>query len=260
MENPKPLLNKKIVITRPKNDVEAFAKEIEDYGGTALTFPLLEIKHRTLDEEIKSVIKNISSFDWLIFTSINGIHAFFNHLSKESMSLLHKKKFAVTGKKTAIILAEYGYTPSIIPKKYTAEHLAEQIIAEVDKDCSMLLLSGNLSKPLLKEKLRHCYSHFKELVVYETIKKTEVSKQLNTFLQEHEIDFLTFTSGSAATTYLSLMKEINGNISNYKIACIGPITAQEFLNEDITPTVVAEEYTIQGLLQELVNYYEEVEK
>jgi uroporphyrinogen-III synthase len=255
----KPFLNKKIVITRPKEGVEAFAKQIENYGGTALTFPLLEIKHRIIDEEINSIIKNISSFDWLIFTSINGIHAFFNLLPNESMSLLHNKKFAVTGKKTAIILAEYGYAASIIPEKYTAEYLAEDIIAEVDKDSSLLLISGNLSKPMLKEKLMQVYSNFQEIVVYDTMKRTDVSKQLFTFLQEHEIDFLTFTSGSAASTYLHILKENNVNLSKYKVACIGPITAQEFLRENINPTVVASEYTSEGLLGAMIKYYEEVE-
>ncbi|OZM57881.1 hypothetical protein CIB95_05860 [Lottiidibacillus patelloidae] len=256
----KPLANKKVVITRPEKQSKALAKQIENYGGIPLLFPLLTIKYRENNEDIARKIEQLSQYDWIVFTSINGIHAFFKLLPKESIPILHKKKFAVIGKKTANVLSTYGFAASLLPNNYTAEHLAEELIQHANESSKVLILSGNLSKPLLRNKLEQAKFPVLEIVVYDTVQRVGIQNEFITFIQEEEIDFLTFTSGSAASVYLQLTKENNVNISKYKIACIGPITAKVFTDESINPTVIASEYTSEGLLNAIIKYYEEVKQ
>ncbi|MCM2675196.1 uroporphyrinogen-III synthase [Alkalicoccobacillus plakortidis] len=255
---PSPLHGAKVLVTRAPLQSARFVKQIEQVGGQALQVPLINVRRMAEQKELKEVLAKLSSFKWLIFTSVNGVRFFLEHLSEEDrIKLRDSAKIAAVGSQTASELNKFGLDIHLLPKKYEAESLAEAILEQTNKGDTILIPRGNLARPLLAKRLVQAERKVNDLPVYETFFPS-VAKDTITHLvrQQTKLSFLTFTSSSTVRHYVEIAQQLTNDVSHLfpdaKIVCIGNITAEEARKNGLCVAAVPEIFTTEAMVEELV--------
>ncbi|WP_404444170.1 uroporphyrinogen-III synthase [Sutcliffiella horikoshii] len=243
MDRTLPLADKRILITRSKEQARYFSKQIAALGGTSLEVPLIQFQQVSDTWQVKVDIKaNISHFEWIVFTSVNGVKYFFElyqgHLPN---------KIAVVGEKTKLAMEALGYKVDLVPNRFSAEDLIESFNKE--KRSSVLLIQGNLARPLLREELSRIGYNVKQIVVYENVIRVPDEKEWN-LVKEGKVDLYTFTSPSTVHNFMELFGLPEG-----PVATIGPITKHAAEKAGINVAISPSLYTMDGLLEEIVQYF-----
>lgn len=253
------LQGKKILVTRAKAQASALSLQIKKYGGIPIEIPLITCKEVENKTAIHDAIKSIHTYKWVIFTSKNGIDFFFKEYEKIKGSLAFPCKIAVVGKKTEDVLSEYGLEADLLPEKFVAESLLESLLKVVKKDDRILFPRGNLARSIIPNSLRENYIYVNELDVYENVIDNNSKEQLYQLIKRREIDVVTFTSSSTVDNFVALLEGTNWRnfISEVIFASIGPITSKTMVNHNLPVHVEPKEYTIQGMLNSMMEILKE---
>ncbi|ANB60569.1 uroporphyrinogen-III synthase [Anoxybacteroides amylolyticum] len=249
-----PLSGKTVLVTREKEQARAFSEQLKKAGAIPLEIPLISVSAVSETKEIKECVRHLSRYDWLVFTSANGVRFFFTFI-RDTMPL---PNVAVVGKKTATALEKRGITPSVVPDEFIAEGLAEAMKSLVKPNDRVLLVKGNLARPALKESLVHLGADVTDLVVYETKMNDSSKAQLLDLLKKNAIDILTFTSPSTVESFMNVMNEIKWEplLAHCVIACIGPVTKQAAENVGLMVHICPEQYTIDGMIKAMETFFQ----
>ncbi|MDQ0216465.1 uroporphyrinogen-III synthase [Oikeobacillus pervagus] len=262
MNSVQTLADKHILITRAKRQAKEFADKIEQLGGIPHTVSLIEFKPY-LDPNKSLYVSEISSYDWIILTSINGVHAFFDELNKAGIQKDEIiAKFAVVGTKTNAVLKQYGFEAAFIPAKFTADDFVKAIEKGEFFAKKALIPKGNLARNIIAEKLKELGGTADEWIVYETYFPDEEKEHLLHLLQNEQLHMITFTSSSTVRHFMRVVKglQLEQKLSGIVFACIGPVAKTTAISYGLSVEVCPEEYTIDGLLQEMCKYYEKEEQ
>jgi len=248
---------KRILVTRAKEQAASFSEKISELGGIPIEIPLIKIQPPKNLEQIEQALADINRYDWLVFTSVNGVQYFFHFLEKYNICLQKGKqpKIAVVGKKTLQALEQRGITVDLIPEQFVAENLLEKLREKVTAGDSVLLARGNLARSLLPEKLREMGVHVNDLIIYETVLNYEKQAELKQLLKSRSLDIITFTSSSTVTNFVELLEGTGWRdwLDHTQIVCIGPITEKTALEAGMNVDIVAKEYTIAGIIEAIIN-------
>lgn len=238
-----PLADKRILITRSKEQARYFSRQIQALGGTSLEVPLIQFQKVSSSDRVSTEIyESIPHYEWIVFTSVNGVEYFFE-LFEDRLT----NRIAAVGKKTKNALEALGYKVDLVPERFSAEDLVESF--EKLTPSSVLLIQGNLARPLLREELGRIGYNVKQIVVYENKLRVPEEKEMNV-LKKGKVDLYTFTSPSTVHNYIELFGLPNG-----PVATIGPITRQAAERAGVKVAISPEEYTMDGLLEEIVQYF-----
>ncbi|MFN4132451.1 MAG: uroporphyrinogen-III C-methyltransferase, partial [Caldimicrobium sp.] len=253
----KPLFGKKVLVTRTREQASKLSKALLDLGAEVIEIPTIEVKP-LFTEEIFDHIRKIPSYDWLIFTSENGIKYFFEALSilKLDLRILGGVKIAVIGPATENALLLKGLYADLKPEKnYTQEGLIEAFSAVEIKDKKILIIRAKKAREILPKALQERGAEVKILPIYETIKPEDSLKKLKEVIPN--LDLITFTSSSTVENFFELLQEGFLTPSPKTLfASIGPITSETLKNFGYTPHIEAKEYTIQGLVNSILEYFQ----
>ncbi|MFC7393733.1 uroporphyrinogen-III synthase [Scopulibacillus cellulosilyticus] len=258
----KPLEGKRILITRAKEQAASMVQAIEENGGVPVVIPVLSFEPAPLSAfEQQKLIDTFKKCEWLIFTSVNSIKYFF-HFADDAKDFLENVKIAVVGKKTREVLKDYGFSPDLIPETYTAEALARDLIKHENQPQSVLIPSGQLAKPYLREKLSEAGFDVKSFVVYHTVKNQASSPALIKMMIHKQLDVITFTSPSSIDFFIELLGCSNWQslVNNKVVACIGQVTAQAARAKGIKVQVTPDHFTAKSLVDTIADYYLEESK
>lgn len=247
MDRTLPLADKRILITRSKEQASYFSKQVLKLGGTPLEVPLIQFSLPDKKEEVSAELEDAAAhYDWLVFTSVNGVNHFFELHTKPLTN-----KIAAVGSKTKQALAERGYETSLVPSSYSAENLVQEISSRLDRERDTLaLIQGNLARPVLREELLRLGYNVKQITVYEN-KPISLTTEEREAVVQQELDLITFTSPSTVHNF----KKAFG-LLDVPVAVIGPITEQAAVHAGFTVAVNPEVYTIDGLLKEIITYFQ----
>ncbi len=169
MKSKKPLENIKVLITRGKDGAREMSSLIEENGGVPVVVPLLQFQPFS-DENENVYLSNLHTYEWIIFTSKNGVKFFLESLKRRNLELSSfKGKYAAVGSKTKQMCEEHGLSISFIPEDYTAEDFAEQFITKVNPTGGVLIPKGNLAGDVIASALIEANIPCSEWLVYETI-------------------------------------------------------------------------------------------
>ena len=254
-DNPqlKPLFGKRILVTRSRAQASRLTAGLEDLGADCLEAPAIRIQppadnYAALDKAIGS----LADFDWIIYTSANGVEHFFSRLSEaglDSRSLCGKKICAI-GSATAQALEKHGIKADIVPKEYRAEGILSAMYGKLKEGDKVLLPRAAEARSILPEELKRQGADVVVATAYETVAGEADGMALSEELANGSIDAVTFTSSSTVKNLLKLLGDNAPELlKNVKIAAIGPITAETCKQNGLQVTVQAQEYTIDGLIQ-----------
>ena len=255
----RPLLGRRIVITRAREQASELVKHLTDLGADCLEIPTIQVIPPNDFKPLDTAIENLSAYDWLIFTSVNGVNYFFDRLFEKGKDVrsLHHLKTAVIGPATSKRLLDFGIKNDIIPKSYRAESVVEAF-AKIDiKNKKILLPRAEQARPVLPIELSKMGAVVDEIISYRTTAVYDKADSLLAQLKERKIDLITFTSSSTVKNFHALIppNDLKNLMKNVTIASIGPITADTARDLGFNVHIVADAFTIPGLCRAILNHY-----
>lgn len=254
----RPLLGKKILVTRAKEQAKSFVKKIEKLGGTPIVVPLLAFRPPKNRERLQEALQKLATFDWLIFTSINGVRFFFQQIDEEHRKQLKNFKMAVVGTKTEQELNKYGFQAQFVPDQFVAESFADALLKWVNEGEKVLFPRGNLARSVIPTNLRNHGIEVFEFDVYETVAAKESYEEIRHLIKTKNIDYITFTSSSTVEYFADAIQGLEDEAQSVQLVGIGPITEQTALKHQLKLDLVAKVYTTDGLLEAIVNSLKEM--
>ena len=254
------LRGKRILVTRARSQALSLVQRIESLGGEVVEFPTIEIRPPESYDPLDQAINQIGCYDWLIFTSVNGVEQFLNRFEKlgKNIADLAGIEVGAIGPETAKRLTAAQIQPSLVPKQYQAEGILEALISETVLGKRILIPRAAKARDILPETLRRWGARVDVVEAYQTVLPQVDVSALCKALREGTIDMITFTSSSTATNFAAMLRDqdLPRLLSRAVIACIGPITRKTVEDLGMRPEVVSEEFTIPGLVSAMVDYFD----
>ena len=246
-----PLFGKTVLVTRARAQASKLTQKLEALGARCLEVPAIRLQepsdgYRAAD----AAIAHLADYAWVVFTSANGVEHFFARMEAagKDSRVLAGAKIAAIGSATANTLKAYGIHADLVPREFRAEGVVAALQGKFSPEDRILLPRAQEAREILPESLRKEGAAVDVVPVYETVMAEENGEALRSKLEAGEIDLVTFTSSSTVTNLIKLLGE-GAPLKHVKTAAIGPITAETCRNEGIEPDIVAEEYTIDGLVE-----------
>ncbi len=257
----RPLAGKRIAITRPREQAAALAERLEALGARVALLPAIRIAPIEDPAPLDAAIAQLSSYDWLIFTSANGVRAFAERLAATGHGWADRglARVAAIGPATAQALESAGVAVDLTPDEYIAEGILDGLGLVAGQ--RMLLARADIARRSLADELRLRGADVDEVAAYRTIAQPVAPDLLQSILDDDRVDAITFTSSSTARGLLQGLavtgRDPGEALRGVALAAIGPITAATLREYGLAPAFVAEEYTIPGLTNALVAYFTE---
>jgi uroporphyrinogen III methyltransferase/synthase len=257
--NKKSLAGKRILITRAREQSGGFAAQLKKRGAEVIEFPTIEMVPPLHWGEVDRAIDRLKSYDWIIFTSANGVDFFWQRLSERSEPprLPSSLKVCAIGPATADRLKKKRVSVRYIPKEYIAESILEGFEKMFIKGKRILLARAKKARDILPKELRKMGAEVEVVAVYRTVKPRGGSKKLKKLLAEGRIDVIAFTSSSTVNHFAELLKTENLKklLKGVTIACIGPVTARTAKEWGWKVQIQPKQYTIPDLSRAIADYY-----
>jgi len=235
------LNNQNVLVTRAKEQATVFADKIHQFGGNAWIADVTRIT--CTSKGVENI--QLYSYEWVFFTSANGVHCFFKHIQKAAE--LNHIHIAVVGEKTNQALMQYGRTADFIPSTYNAQTMAKEFLKRYTVTGRMLLVRGSKARPELVDAFSNANKVFDLLEVYKTEKNDAAKGKLKRIFEQVIPDYITFTSPFAVTAFDNLF-QIPLTIEPV-VVCIGTTTALEAEKKGWSHIIVPEKFTIEGMLE-----------
>ena len=261
----KPLLGKRILITRPRERASRFAALLREYGAEPVEVPTIQIIPPDSWEALDRALTAIHSYDWLIFTSVTGVQAFFERFDAQqrTRAALQGLSICAIGPATADELQARGAQVAVMPSEYRAEAVAESLSAFPLQGTRVLIPRAAVARDALPRALAARGAEVDVIEAYRTVLPSPgCAPDLWRLFAQASIEVVTFTSSSTVTNFVTLIGEADlpQLLRDTVVACIGPVTAETARSYGLTPTVVAREYTVPALARTLVEYFENMKR
>ena len=253
----RPLFGKRILVTRSRRQASALSRLLAREGAEPVELPTIDIQPLANSLELAEAARRLASgyhYGWVIFTSVNGVHIFFDALHSIGLDTraFAGTKICVIGPATAEALAEQGLTADLMPSRFIAEGILTALKSQDLAGTRILLPRASSARVELVHGLRGLGAEVDELTIYSSRPPSEMSSDALATLHNGEIDIVTFTSSSTVRNLAHLLDNDFGCLSGTTIACIGPVTAataKEILG--YPSHIVAQKHTVPGLVEAL---------
>ena len=254
--NRKPLRGKTILVTRARAQASQLVQKLEDKGARVLEFPTIEIFPPASPRAIDREIRRISDYDWVVFTSANGVSSFFGRMQGlgKDARIFSKSRIAAIGEATAASLERYGVQADLVPAEFTSAALFNSLKKQNQiRGKSFLLARADIAPPDLKDSLQKEGARVVEIEAYRTRRPANQKKELLGWLHGKKIDYITFTSSSTVENFFqALPRAIRRKIQS-KLVSIGPVTSETLRRYGFKPSREAKVHTIEGIIEALSN-------
>jgi uroporphyrinogen III methyltransferase/synthase len=256
----RPLFGKQVIVTRPQHQSAEMMQRLENLGAKVGSLPTVEIAELVDWSKVDAAIEGLSGYDWLVFTSSNGVEAFIRRLrTTRDLRALGHLKLAVIGPSTAEVLRAYHLEADVVPTTFNSEGLVEALRGRVVGQ-RVLLARADRGLELLREELSQV-AHIEQVAVYRQV-DTEIGKGGNSEeilgqLSRGEVDYVTLTSSNIARAFLRrLDQQGQEQIHNgrTKLITISPRTSAAVHEAGFPVAAEAREYTSEGVIEELLRF------
>lgn len=255
----RPLFGKRVLVTRAKQQASTLSKLLAERGTLPVELPAIAIQPIPDNKELEQAILNLSQFQWIVFTSVNGVEAVFDRLRALKLDgrVLHGLKIAAIGPATGKALERRGINADYCPDVFTTEGLITGFQSYNIVGQQFLLPRTDIADEQLAKGLTGQGAKVQEVAVYRTLPDVEAIIRAKKMLLLNELDIITFTSSSTVTNLVAVFGGEGVPLKGVKIACIGPKTAETAIKAGLKPDIVAKEHTIPGLVAAIEEFFTE---
>ncbi len=259
-----PLSGRTIVITRALDQAHEFAAALEGYGAKVLLCPTIEIKELENYERLDEAIDHIYGYDWLIFTSVNGVEHFFRRLevSGRAASELDDLKVCAIGEATAESLRNLQVHVDVIPDEFKAEGVFEALKRFVGgpeglKNLNVLIPRASVARDYLPSALEDAGARVDVVPAYRTSLPDNSDRGQFAALLAGGADCIAFTSSSTVNNLSRLFDapDLSKILAGVVVACIGDITAKTAADHGLEVAIQPEEFTIPALARAIADHF-----
>lgn len=253
----RPLSGRRVVVTRARPQAAAFTRALEALGAAVIEFPTIEIAPPESYDGMDAAIAKLDSYDWIIFTSVNGVDYFAGRLAHLRRKLNGAIRAAAIGPETAKAVQSLGVAPEVVPEEYRAEAILGKLRPETMRGQKVLVPRAAEARDVLIRTLREWGAEVDVVEAYRTVAATSDPAPLRAMLLRGEVDAVTFTSSSTVKNFQAIFDgdDLKRLLARSAVACIGPITQSTAEEIGMRIDIVAGEYTIAGLTQAIVEYF-----
>ena len=255
----RPLFGRRIVVTRTRAQAGAFATLLEEQGGEVVALPTIATAAPDGWDAVDAALAHLRDYAWLVFTSENGVTAFFDRLWARGGDVrdLGGVAIAAIGPQTRAAIEAHGLRVALTPSEYRAEAVADALIAAGVGGRRVLLARAAAARVVLPRRLAAAGAIVDEVPVYRTVVPPESAAAPALFAGERRPDLVSFTSSSTVTNFVRLFPqhELPRLLANVAIGCIGPITAATAREHGLRVDVQPSEYTIPAFAAAIVEYF-----
>lgn len=253
----KPLFGRRIVITRPRAQAAEFAEQLEAWGAEVIPFPTIETVPIPTCAPLDDAIRRARDFDWVVFTSANGVRVFFERLQTIDADVRdwHGAHVAAIGPQTAKALQRYCLRVQMIPEEFRAEAVVAALVRAGVAGKRVLLPRAAAARDVLPVQLRHHGAVVEEVATYTTA-LPPVAAEVRAVLLDGGADLVTFTSSSTVQNFVAIFQDqVEQVLAHAAVGCIGPVTADTARGYGLRIDIQPNAYTIPAFVEAIVRYY-----
>lgn len=256
----KPLFGTRVLVTRAESRAEDLAGKLEAAGAEAVRLPLIKTvppeNPKPLDDAVDRACRG--GCDWIIFTSVNGVKAFFDRMRVNGWDArrLSGVKCCAIGPATADALEAHGIIVDVMPERYLGEGVVESF-SNIDLSGKRVLLPRALgSRKLIVEELRVQGAEVQEVIAYRTIPNSDLPSDVLEAVLAEPPDIVAFTSPSTVRAFVELFGREQANLLMAKatIVCIGPVTEVAVDEQGWVPSIVSAVHTVDGMVEKILEW------
>ncbi|MCE5271875.1 uroporphyrinogen-III C-methyltransferase [bacterium] len=259
----RPLFGRTVIVTRSREQASVFTGRLAELGAAVIELPAIEIGDSPDPDIVRRAVDRLpGGFDWVVFTSVNGVERFFRSLRRagKDVRALAGARLAAIGPSTAAALESAGLSVDMLPEKFVAESVADSFakLGESLEGKRILLPRAEIARKVLPEALAALGAEVMEVPVYSTrITRPENLPQVLTELAAGQVDLVTFTSSSTVDNFVELvgLDSLKGLGGKPVYAAIGPVTEATAAGYGLAPLISAGTHTIEGLTALIENYF-----
>ncbi len=257
----RPLLGRRVLVTRTREQAGDLTRRLERLGAEVIPCPTIALIPPENWEPLDAAIRRMETYDWVIFTSPNGIRFFRERLRAQGRDLraLGRARVAAIGPQTAAALEEAGILADLVPARFQAEGVVEALAGEPLAGKRILLPRAAVAREILPETLRGRGATVDVVPAYRTVPPPEIAADVCRLLAERGVDVVTFTSASTVGHFAALCGEAPYRewLRGVEVACIGPVTAQRAEELGIKPTILPKAATIPSLVEAIARRFQQ---
>lgn len=249
-----PLFGKHVLVTRATDQASRLSRLLREYGAEPIELPAIQIVPPEDFSELDAAVERLDRYDWVIFTSVNGVDRFFDRVAalEKDARAFGRSRIAAIGTATADRLGEHGLRADFMPERFVAEEVMSGLVECGIAGKHVLLPRAELARDVLPAGLRDAGANVDVVVAYRTLPAEPAPDALRR-VEAGEVDIVTFASSSTVRNLVSLLGGRTDLLERSFIACIGPITARTAADLGLRVDLVAQEYSVPGLVGALVN-------
>lgn len=255
----KPLFGRRVMITRARSQAGELARMVEELGGEAYEFPVIRLAPPSDWGTVDDVLHKIEIFDWIVFTSVNGVEFFFERMRETGVDVrrIHGK-IAAVGTATGEALRARGLVPDLLPRQFVGEALFETLEPFLGRGEKILLPRADIARKSLPEALRRIGCEVTEVDVYRNLPVSEHAEEAIRILKNGGIHIIAFTSSSTVRNFMKIVEgeDLDSLLEGVTVASMGPITTETAVKLGLKVDVTAETHTIAGLVEALLRFQE----
>jgi uroporphyrinogen III methyltransferase/synthase len=261
----RPLDGRTIVITRARAQSAEFASELERLGARVISCPTIEIVEPDSYILLDEAIENLYGYDWLIFTSVNGVDYFLRRMERlgHETSELDELRVCAIGEATALRLRDARVHVDVIPEQFKAEGAFAAIESYVGgreglATLNFLIPRAAVARDYLPKALEEAGARVDVVPAYRTVRpQTSERGRVEALFAGGAVDCITFTSSSTVVNFAGLFDttDLSQLLEGVHVACIGDITAATAAEYNLRTDILPNEYTIPALARAIADYF-----
>jgi uroporphyrinogen-III synthase len=274
--NEAPLRGVRVLVGRARQQAGALSAELRKHGATVIEIPFIEIRKPRSFKPLDSSLRNLHTYDWLILTSVNGVEAMWERMSrlglsfdgnggaptvgKQNYSARKRLRVAAIGPATKKAIEQRGTRVDVVPKEYVAESVVRSLKSKV-KGKRVLLVRAKIARDVIPQELRRAGAHVDVVEAYETVvprtSRTRLQQVMHNPKRHPQI--VTFTSSSTVKNFVELLgaskrpKSLAAQLRGIQAASIGPVTSATLRGFGLPVQIAAKEFTIPGLVSAIIS-------
>jgi uroporphyrinogen-III synthase len=254
-----PLAGTRILVGRARHQAGSLSCSLRSLGASVIEIPFIEIRKPQSYQPLDEALKNIGNYDWLIFTSANGVEAMWERFRKLRLTRRNLKQIqiAAIGPATKKAIVRHGLKVKMVPEEYVAESVVKGLRDKVSGK-RVVLIRAKVARDVIPEELRSAGAEVDVIEAYETVVPEKSRARLRALMKNasRRPHIVTFTSSSTARNFAELLGNSKarsaGLFKHVQFASIGPVTSATLRELQMPVAIEAREFTMGGLLRAIV--------